>query len=144
MTASIAIARQAKSKNIPVAIDGGSWKPDFDKVLPYVDYAICSDNFYPPDCSNQQDVFSYLQNMGIPYIAITQGDRPVRYLDRGQWGAIDIPAIAPIDTSGAGDVFHGSFCRYILDKSFTESLSLAAQIASHSCQFFGTRQWMGR
>ncbi len=48
MLISAEIASQAKLKNIPVLMDGGSWKEGFDKVLSYVDYAICSANFYPP------------------------------------------------------------------------------------------------
>ncbi|HEY9796261.1 MAG TPA: PfkB family carbohydrate kinase, partial [Leptolyngbyaceae cyanobacterium] len=51
MEAGCAIAQLAKDNNIPVVIDGGSWKPGFEKVLPFVDYAICSANFYPPGCS---------------------------------------------------------------------------------------------
>jgi sugar/nucleoside kinase (ribokinase family) len=43
---------------------------------------------------------------------------------------------------GAGDVFHGAFCHYILRQNFIESLAAATKIASHSCQFFGSRQWM--
>ncbi|NET50891.1 MAG: sugar kinase, partial [Merismopedia sp. SIO2A8] len=46
------------------------------------------------------------------------------------------------DTLGAGDIFHGAFCHYILQQNFTESLVAAAEIASNSCKFFGTRRWM--
>jgi sugar/nucleoside kinase (ribokinase family) len=38
MVISQAIAPQAKSLNIPVVLDGGSWKPGLEKILPYVDY----------------------------------------------------------------------------------------------------------
>jgi sugar/nucleoside kinase (ribokinase family) len=43
---------------------------------------------------------------------------------------------------GAGDIFHGAFCHYILQESFPDAIASAAKIASHSCQFFGTRRWM--
>jgi sugar/nucleoside kinase (ribokinase family) len=43
---------------------------------------------------------------------------------------------------GAGDVFHGAFCHYIIQQDFTEALASATNIAADSCQFFGTRQWM--
>lgn len=64
------IAQLAKSKNIPVVLDGGSWKPGFEKILPFVDYAICSANFCPPNCHTSKDVFTYLSQIKIPYIAI--------------------------------------------------------------------------
>jgi sugar/nucleoside kinase (ribokinase family) len=43
---------------------------------------------------------------------------------------------------GAGDIFHGAFCHYILQESFPDAIASAAKIAAHSCQFFGTRRWM--
>ncbi|NJM90328.1 MAG: sugar kinase [Hydrococcus sp. RU_2_2] len=142
MQVSYAIAQQAKAKNIPIVIDGGSWKKGFESILPYFDYAICSDNFYPPNCQNQQEVLTYLQEIGIPHIAITQGDRPIQYLNQGKKGEIEIPVVKAVDTLGAGDIFHGAFCHYILQNDFVRSLTLSAKIASFSCQFFGTRQWM--
>ena len=136
-----ALAQQAKTKNIPIVIDGGSWKPGFEKIFP-VDYAICSENFYPPGCENTEQVFSYLSNMGIPHIAIAKGEKPIQYRSHNRIDEIEIPQINPIDTLGAGDIFHGAFCHYIMQNSFREALTAAAKIATHSCQFFGTRRWM--
>ncbi|MGG6268423.1 sugar kinase [Leptolyngbya sp. AN03gr2] len=130
-----AIASQARERNIPVVIDGGSWKPGFETVLPYVDYAICSANFKPP---TDQTVFDYLQNFGISHIAITRGKNTVKLPTL----EIDVPQVPVMDTLGAGDIFHGAFCHYILEHSFIDALSKAAHVASHSCQFFGTREWM--
>ena len=142
MTTGYAIAQFAKNNNIPVVIDGGSWKPGFEKILPFVDYAICSANFYPPTCSSFEEVIAYLAEAGIPHIAITQGEKPIQYFSRGVSGQMLVPSINAVDTMGAGDVFHGAFCHYILRQNFIESLAAATKIASHSCQFFGSRQWM--
>jgi sugar/nucleoside kinase (ribokinase family) len=138
------IAKLAKSKNIPVVIDGGSWKPGFEEILPFVDYAICSANFYPPGCSNYEEVMAYLSAVGIPHIAITQGEKPIQYLSQGVFGEIAVPQIDVVDTMGAGDVFHGAFCHYILRVNFLEALASASKTAAYSCQFFGTREWMKR
>jgi sugar/nucleoside kinase (ribokinase family) len=142
MMAGYAIAQLAKDKNIPVVIDGGSWKPGFENILPFVDYAICSANFYPPGCSNLEEVIAYLAALGIPHIAITQGEKPIQYLSQGISGQMPIPQINAVDTMGAGDIFHGAFCHYILEQNFTDALASATKIASRSCQFFGTRRWM--
>ncbi|NJL10119.1 MAG: sugar kinase [Calothrix sp. SM1_7_51] len=139
------IAQMAKSKNIPVVIDGGSWKPGFEKILPFVDYAICSANFYPPSCQNTQDVFHYLSCFGIPYIAITRSEKAIEYVNYQAINTIltiEVPIITAIDTLGAGDIFHGAFCHYILYLDFSTALQEAAKIAAMSCQFFGTRRWM--
>lgn len=129
------IAKMARDRNIPVVIDAGSWKPGFDTVFPWVDYAVCSANFHPP---TDQTVFDYLQNFGIPHIAITQGKNSIELPTL----KIDVPQVSIVDTLGAGDIFHGAFCHFILKQSFATALSQAAKIAAHSCQFFGTREWM--
>jgi sugar/nucleoside kinase (ribokinase family) len=139
---SLALAAIAKNRQIPIVLDGGSWKPGLEKILPHVDYAICSANFYPPQFHNTQDVFDFLENMGISQIAITQGEQAIQYCDRGKISTIPIPKISVTDTLGAGDIFHGAFCHYILQADFSTALSQAAQIASKSCQSFGTRNWM--
>ena len=144
MAVSEAIASQAKVKQIPVVIDGGSWKSGWEDIFPYVDYAICSANFYPPGCQTTEDVVAYLINIGIPNIAITQGEKPILYFHEGNRGEIPVPSIKAVDTLGAGDIFHGAFCHYLLtqDFDFTSALTAASKIASLSCRYFGTRQWM--
>ena len=142
MEVSLVLALAAKKQEIPVVIDGGSWKPGFEKILPFIDYAICSANFYPPQCRNSEDVFDYLQNMNISQIAITRGEQPIQYFERGKRNTIPVPSIKAVDTLGAGDIFHGAFCHYILQEDFPTALFLSTQIASKSCQFFGTRGWI--
>ena len=153
MAISEAIACQAQTKHIPIVMDGGSWKVGFEKVLPFVDYAICSANFYPPNCQNQTDIFEYLKSYSIPQIAITQGDKPIQYVGQNYSGEIMIDRINAVDTLGAGDIFHGAFCHFIvnhlknsaqpiLENDFREALIFSAKIASQSCQSFGTRSWM--
>ena len=142
MAVSHSIAQMAKAKNIPVVIDGGSWKAGFEQVLPFVDYAICSANFYPPNCQTGEQVFAYLGRFDIPHIAITHGQKPIEYLSCTKTGFVDVPQVQAVDTLGAGDIFHGAFCDYILRESFTDALALAANIAADSCKFFGSRRWM--
>ncbi len=140
--ASLALAKMAGARNIPVVMDGGSWKLGLDLIIPLVDYAVCSANFYPPGCYSNNDVFSFLQDKGVPNIAITNGEHPIQYLDRGRISTLSVSQIDTVDTLGAGDIFHGAFCHYILDSDFPTALSLAAKTASKSCQFFGTRSWL--
>lgn len=142
IAASTEIARIAKSKNIPIVLDGGSWKPGLAEILPFIEWAVCSDNFHPPNCHKSEEVFACLSAAGIPNIAITRGEKPILYLSNGKYGSLEIPQIQAADTLGAGDIFHGAFCHYILQNNFTDSLAAAAKIASHSCKLFGTRAWM--
>lgn len=133
------IAASARKLGIPLVLDGGSWKPGLEKLLPLIDYAICSANFHVPE----GEPIDYLKNMGIQAIAITRGHQPIDYYWQQQHGIVVPPVIQPVDTLGAGDIFHGAFCHALATGSdFVESLATASQVAAHACQFFGTRQWM--
>ncbi|MDX2217163.1 MAG: sugar kinase [Oculatellaceae cyanobacterium bins.114] len=144
MNVGVAIAQHARANDIPVVVDGGSWKPGFEQVLRSTDYAICSANFYPPGCTTETDVVAYLKALGIPQIAITHGEQPIRYSPSLHADLIELPVppIQAVDTLGAGDIFHGAFCYYIGRSPFAEALSQAATVAAQACQHFGTRGWM--
>ena len=74
---------------------------------------------------------------------MTNGEKSIEYMSENKRDKLEVPQIeTSIDTLGAGDIFHGAFCHYILQENFKNALIAAAKIASHSCQFFGTRQWM--
>ncbi|WP_019499023.1 sugar kinase [Pseudanabaena sp. PCC 6802] len=141
MPVSIAIARRAKAMGIPVVLDGGSWKPNLEELLPLVDYAICSSNFYSPHCDRGDRVFTYLANLGILHIAVTNGAKPIQYRTHDRVGEIAVPQVKTVDTLGAGDILHGAFCDHIMRLDFVNALSAAASVAASSCQFFGTRRW---
>lgn len=147
MAISEAIAHQAKAQHIPVVIDGGSWKPGFDRVLPLADVVICSANFRPPGCETITAVLDYLESLGIPHCAATQGENPILYRSLSQTGEIAVPPVRSVDTLGAGDVFHGAFCSFYLQtqelpSGFPQALAAAAPVASLACSAFGTRSWM--
>ena len=144
MELSAAIAPAARARSIPVVVDAGSWKSGFEQVLPQVDYAICSANFQPPNCSTIAETFSYLAAQGISNMAVTRGRESIVWRQPDCSGEIAVPTVEAIDTLGAGDVFHGAFCHFILQGDFQQALSKAASVAAHSCQFFGTRRWMGK
>jgi sugar/nucleoside kinase (ribokinase family) len=137
-----AIARQAKARGITVVIDGGSWKAGLEEILPYVDHAIVSANFYPPSCESREEVFAYLQSFAIPWIAVTNGERAIEFYERGERGLIAVNPVRAIDTLGAGDIFHGAFCYFILEMDFQNALRKASEVAAFSCGFFGTRRWL--
>ncbi|MEO0869794.1 MAG: PfkB family carbohydrate kinase [Cyanobacteria bacterium J06642_11] len=139
MQLSVQVAKAAKQLGIPVVVDAGSWKPGFEQVLSLATVVIASANFHPP----AMDALRYLQSLEIPYIAITRGDQPILVSDRNTMYEITVPQVVVVDTLGAGDIFHGAFC-YTWAGDFAAALTRASQIASLSCQYFGTRAWISQ
>jgi sugar/nucleoside kinase (ribokinase family) len=137
-----ACAKLAKNRNIPVVMDCGSWKPQYNTLLEYVDIAICSEDFYPPQCDNSDQVFKFMQEKGIDKIAISRGEKSILYLDKKR-GEVPVEKSKVVDTLGAGDFLHGAFCFYYFQcGEFENSLKLAAAVASYTCKFKGTRDWL--
>ncbi|HEX6122850.1 MAG TPA: PfkB family carbohydrate kinase [Ktedonobacterales bacterium] len=137
-------AEQAHQLRIPVVLDGGSWKPGMETLLPHVDVAICAESFQPPLLMGQQTALEYLARQGVTHRAITRGERPIVYSAGDASGEIPIERIEATDTLGAGDILHGAFCYFFaLGDTFERALARAASVATRSCQSFGTRAWMG-
>jgi len=90
-------------------LDGGSWKEGTDELLGFADTAICSNDFKPPGCANEDEVIDYLIGRGVANIAITKGAHPIRFQSDAASGSVRVPLIEPVDTMGAGDIFHGAF-----------------------------------
>ena len=136
------LAEAAKRRNVPVILDGGSWKEGLECLLAYVDIAVCSANFQPPGCCTIQDLFAFFARHNVAYCAVSYGGEQVVGCEGGRSWSIDVPPVRAIDTLGAGDILHGAFCHYITSLTFKESLERAVQIASASCCYYGTRQWI--
>jgi sugar/nucleoside kinase (ribokinase family) len=143
MPACQAWAAAAHARGLPVVLDGGSWKDGTDELLKSVDTVICSADFSPPGCANEDATIRYLKKAGIKNIAITHGGDPVRFESGKSSGTLRVPEVDVVDTMGAGDIFHGSFCYFVsIGRGFIESLAEAAKIASESVRYAGTREWM--
>jgi sugar/nucleoside kinase (ribokinase family) len=143
MQACQAWAAAAHSRKVRVVFDGGSWKDGTAELLQFVTTAICSEDFLPPGCTNEDEVVAYLQGRGVVNIAITKGAAPIRFHSNAASGSMSVPSVEQVDTMGAGDIFHGAFCFFSSEgKGFVEAIGDAANVAAESCRYKGTREWM--
>jgi sugar/nucleoside kinase (ribokinase family) len=143
MQACQAWAEAARAPGRCVILDGGSWKSGTDVLSKSIDVAICSADFLPPGCSTDRDVIDYLHAAGVTEVAITHGADPIQFVCGTGSGAIEVPHVEAVDTTGAGDIFHGAFCsHYASGCDFERALRKAATIAAESCRYRGTRAWM--
>lgn len=143
MEACKAWASAAKARGKPVVLDGGSWKDGTEELLKSVPTAICSADFLPPGCASRDQVIAFLKSRGVANIAITDGAEAIHFVSGQSSGTIAVPSVEVIDTMGAGDIFHGAYCFFAsTGHGFIESLAEATKVASESCRYAGTREWM--
>jgi sugar/nucleoside kinase (ribokinase family) len=83
----LAAARMARGSGVPVVLDGGSWKPVLDDLLPLVDVAVCSADFRVPGTETVVESAGALRRRGVPAVAVTRGGEPVLW-----WSAGSVPA----------------------------------------------------
>jgi sugar/nucleoside kinase (ribokinase family) len=143
MACGIRAAARAKARGIPVVLDAGSWKNSMEELLGHVQYAICSERFTPPGITSEHEIVKYLLDHGPQAVVITRGAEPITWATHDDQRQLSPPIVSAVDTTAAGDVFHGAFC-YQLAKGmpFTDALAFAAEVAAFSCRFPGTRSWM--
>jgi sugar/nucleoside kinase (ribokinase family) len=140
---SIDCGRLAKDRGIPVVLDGGSWKPQYEALLDFADVIICSEDFFPPGCSQTNQTMEILRFKNVKHIAISRGNKSILYFSGTEQGEIPVCKTEVKDTLGAGDFLHGAFCFYYLNtKNFKTALSKASELASFTCRFKGTRKWL--
>ena len=136
-------AEIARRHHIPVTVDVDTIYHGFDRVLPHVDYLVASSEF-PVQWTNERDPFRALEMIQeeyhIPVAAMTLG--ALGSLARMHGRFIYSPAFVVncVDTTGAGDVFHGAFCYAVLQKmAMREALEFSNAMAALNCTALGAR-----
>jgi len=136
-------AEIARACGIPVVADVDNVYNGLDRVLPNVDYLVASSEF-PAAWTGYDDPFlalEALQNQfGMRVAAMTLGAHGS--LARVDGGFLYTPAyvVNCLDTTGAGDVFHGAFCYAVLQGMPTlEALQFSNAMAALNCTALGAR-----
>ena len=136
-------ARIARANGIPVTVDVDTVYHGFEAVLPYIDYLIASSEF-PLQWTNRTDPFEALEvirrEYGMKVAAMTLGAHGALALSNGEFTYSPAFVVNTIDTTGAGDVFHGAFCYAVLqDMSLGAALDFSNAMAALNCTAIGAR-----
>ena len=111
-------ARIARQHGIPITVDVDTIYAGFDRVLPLVDYLIAS----------------------MRVAAMTLGSHGALALADGKFHYSPGYVVHCVDTTGAGDVFHGAFCYAVLDRmSLSAALDFSNALAALNCTAIGAR-----
>ncbi len=138
-------ARIARSRGIPVTVDVDTIYAGFERVLPLVDYLISSSEFPTrwTGIADPIDALAAIQRQsGTPVAGMTLGAHGAL-----AWSELDSRFIySPgfvvncVDTTGAGDVFHGAFCYAVLQRMpMADALEFSNAMAALNCSAFGAR-----
>jgi sulfofructose kinase len=140
-------ARLAHEHAIPVSLDVDTIYPGLDRVLGLVDYLVASTEF-PARWTGEDDPFRALEILQTRYAmqvaAMTLGadGALARAVVNGASRYLYSPGftVNAVDTTGAGDVFHGAFCYSVLSgATMPETLEFANAMAALNCTRLGAR-----
>lgn len=140
--ATIAAAERAHQHGIPVAADYGSLRPDMEHLLSVTDYPIVSENFCHQFFGKitPEKAAEKLLNWGATVAIVTCGIRgsfAASPQETRHQPAFEVPVV---DTTGAGDVYHGGFLFGLLKNwSLAESMRFASAVAALKCRALGGR-----
>jgi sulfofructose kinase len=142
-TAIAKAAAIARENGIPVTIDVDTIYHGFDKVLPCVDYLITSSEF-PIQWTNERDPFRALEMIQNEYkmhvAAMTLGAHGALARVDGRFYYSPAFVVNCVDTTGAGDVFHGAFCYAVLERlDMYDALDFSNALAALNCTALGAR-----
>jgi len=136
MDAAITAARWARADGVKVSFDANRPRPGLDELLPLVDVLIASERF-PPAYSDQEDPVQAgrsLLEMGPEIVVVTLGVEGCLCLWEDQ--VVHVPGfqVDVVDTTGAGDAFHGAFLYGLLQGWELERTAIFANaVAAMSC-----------
>ncbi len=136
-------AQLARSRNIPVTCDVDTIYAGFDRVLGSVDYLVASSEF-PGQWTSDRDPFRALEIIQKEHkmkcAAMTLGSHGALARIGGKFVYSPAFVVNCVDTTGAGDIFHGAFCYAILEgMPMSETLEFANAMAALNCTKLGAR-----
>ncbi len=136
---SIPLARYAKAQGIPTVLDAGSVHEGTLALMDKVDYLVCSEKFALQLHNDTEIALSQLAEISSN-VVITLGDIGLIWQQGSTRGALPAFPVDVVDTTGAGDAFHGAFAAAVaLEMSWDEILRYASVAGTLCCTKVGAR-----
>ena len=142
MDAAIAAAKRAKGNGAAVIYDCGSVYDGTEELLKHTDVAVTSGKFARQMFGDAplEDACRRLRDYGPTYTGVTLGGRGAVGLDGDCFFEVPVFGVEVVDTTGAGDAFHGGLdAAVLLGLDFERAMVLAAAVAALKCTKLGGR-----
>ncbi|MBD3182129.1 hypothetical protein GF312_07550 [Candidatus Poribacteria bacterium] len=142
MQAGIEAAKVAREAGITVILDGDTIRPGIDEMISLTDVIVASYNFAVNFTgeSSLKEAMIKLNSMGPKTVGVTLGEKGCIFLENGN--EISIPAfpVEIVDTTGAGDVFHGAFIYGLLQEWPLDKIAeFSNAVSAIKCRKLGGR-----
>jgi sulfofructose kinase len=149
--AAIYFARECREMGALTSLDGGGLRENTHDLLAFIDVAIVAERLCQQMRLTSTEMLSYLRSRGCRIGGVTNGERGLLwYEDAGDTQHLPSLAVPPervIDTSGAGDVFHGAYIASYLarpDASWSEHFIFSRAASAYKIQHLGNEAGLPR
>jgi sulfofructose kinase len=135
------LAKEARQRGIITLLDAGSIHPGTEELAGLVDYLVCSESF-GFGFTGESTGYKALEKLSsyAPNVVITLGNRGLVWKNAEGPGRTDAFDVKTVDTTGAGDVFHGTLAACLAQKlEWRESLVYASTAGALCCMKIGAR-----
>ncbi|MEQ1739132.1 MAG: PfkB family carbohydrate kinase [Methyloglobulus sp.] len=136
---SIPLAKVAKAQGIPTVLDAGSVHEGTLALMDKVDYLACSEKFALQLAGDEETALGRMAEIS-PNVLITLGERGLIWQQGAMRGSLPAFSVTVVDTTGAGDAFHGAFAAAVaLGMPWDEVLRYASAAGALCCTKVGAR-----
>ena len=137
---SLELVELAKKLGIPTVLDAGSMHEGTSELWDKVDYLVASEKFALQFADDVNTALSQLAETS-PAVVITLGEKGLIWQRGKQTGSLAALPIKAIDTTGAGDAFHGAFAAAVAAKmDWFDILPYSSAAGAFCCTKIGARQ----
>jgi sugar/nucleoside kinase (ribokinase family) len=143
MPAAIQAARWAREAGIKVCFDGNHPRAGLVTLLPLVHWLVVAEPFPRAytGLSDPEEAARALLALGAEVLVITQGERGCQVWIEGHPHHIPGFPVQVVDTTGAGDAFHGAFIYAMLQGwDLPRVAAFSNAVAALNCQTLGGRR----
>lgn len=139
---SLDLLDQGLGIGVVTVLDAGSVHLGTRQLVSRVDYLVASEKF-ACGYTGEKDPWPALLKLGeiAPVVIVTRGENGLvwKHPDYGS-GRLNAFHVAAVDTTGAGDAFHGAFCAGLASgRSWAELLRFASAAGALCCTQTGAR-----
>ncbi|OIO69080.1 MAG: carbohydrate kinase [Zetaproteobacteria bacterium CG12_big_fil_rev_8_21_14_0_65_55_1124] len=135
------ICNWARENNIATVLDAGSLHRGTRELAAQVDFLVASEKFARQYCDldDPEACLVPLAAMAAT-VVITLGERGLIWNGEGKTGHLPAYPVEPVDSTGAGDSFHGAFALAVArDMTWDDTLRFASAAGALTCSRLGAR-----